>query len=430
VVFPATLLLTMMASAFQIFALAILASPIIAELDLSRAQLGLVGSVNTAVGAVTSPLTGRLTDRVGPRRSVSVLLGSSALGMALLAWSPSVWWLVLAAAVGGIPQGWGNPATNSLIATRVEPGRRGGVTGVKQSGVTLGVFLAGITLPVLERAWGWRGACVAFALIFTVVAVAVHLTLGPDPVRSSDSVEPVDLRDRGERGGPVGSRVRLDPFVIRLAVYALLMGTAGGAVGRFFPLYAEEALGFSLATAGLLSAVGGLLGMAARVAAGRLAETWIDPTRLLSLLAMVGVAYCLLLAFVSESTRGLLYLSPPLNAVGIAAWNAAAMLAIIMFFSKQQAGHASGVVMLGFLGGMSISAPLAGFAVDRVGTYWPVWLTAAGLAAVASAMMWFDATGRTPVVPTPEDRPPDVRPPEDRPAGERPAGDPDISRPG
>lgn len=394
-VFPATLLLTMTASAFQIFALAILASPIIAELDLSRAQLGLVGSVNTAVGAITSPLTGRLTDRVGPRHSVSVLLGASALGMAVLAWSPSVWWLVVAAAVGGIPQGWGNPATNSLIATRTAPGRRGGVTGVKQSGVTLGVFLAGISLPLLEGAWGWRGASLVFAGLFTVLAVAIHLTLGPDPVGSTDPDDHVG-------GAPAtGARVRLDPFVTRLAVYALLMGTAGGAVGRFFPLYAEESLGFSLATAGLLTAIGGLLGMVARVAVGRMAETRITPTRLLSLLAMVGVAYCLLLAVVDESTREFLYLAPPLSAVGIAAWNAVAMLAIIMFFSKQQAGRASGVVMLGFLGGMSISAPLAGFAVDRIGAYGPVWLTAAGLAAAASAMMWFDTTGRTPVVASP-----------------------------
>ena len=55
--------------------------------------------------------------------------------MAIMAAGSNLWWLVAAAAaVGGIPQGWGNPATNSLIATRVAPGRRGGVTGIKQSG--------------------------------------------------------------------------------------------------------------------------------------------------------------------------------------------------------------------------------------------------------------------------------------------------------
>ena len=386
-VFPGTLLLTMTASAFQVFALAILASPIIAELDLSRAQLGLVGSVNTAVGAVTAPMTGRLTDRIGPRRAVSFLLGFSAAGMALMAWAPSMWWLFLAAAVGGIAQGWGNPATNSLIATRVAPGRRGGVTGVKQSGVTLGVFLSGLALPGLEAVWDWRVASLAFAVVFTVLAVTVHLTLGPDPDAAADHPE-------ASASTPVPRR--LDPFVVRLAVYALLMGIAGGAVGRFFPLYAEESLGFSLGTAGLLTAIGGLLGMAARVVVGRLAEARFAPTRLLSVLAMVGVSYCVLLAVVTESTRELLFLAPPLNAVGIAAWNAVAMLAIIMYFSKAQAGRASGVVMLGFLGGMSISAPVAGFTVDRIGVYWPVWAVAAALAAIAAALMWFDTTGRTP----------------------------------
>ena len=318
----------------------------------------------------------------------------SALSMAVMAGATNIWWMFVAAAIGGLPQGWGNPATNSLIATRVAPGSRGGLTGIKQSGVTLGVFLSGATLPALAALLGWRGAVLAFAGLFMLFAVLVQLTLGPDPA----------VHQATRAGHDVQRRAPLDPFVWRLTLFALLMGTAGGATGRFFPLYAEEALGFSLGTAGLLTALGGLLGMVARVLVGRWAERRIQPTRLLSLLAAVGVLYCVMLAVATESTRGLLYLSPPLNAIGIAAWNAVAMLAIIMFFSTAQAGRASGVVMLGFLGGMSISAPLAGFAVDRIGTYWPVWLAAAGMATAASALMWFDSTDRTPPAELPGDQ--------------------------
>ena len=389
-VFPGTLALTMTASAFQIFALAILASSIIDDLDLSRAQIGLIGSMNTAVGALTAPATGRLTDRIGARRSVVALLALSAVCMGATALATNAWWLALAAAVGGLPQGWGNPATNSLISTRVAPGRRGGVTGVKQSGVTLGVFLSGATLPWLASAWDWRVACAVFGVLFAVLAVVVQVTLAADPPRelthAESSAEPATRT----------SRAPLDPFVWRLTIYALLMGTAGGAVGRFFPLYAEESLGFSLETAGLLTALGGLLGMGARVLVGGWAETKIAPTRLLSVLAFVGTAYCVMLAVVNESTRDVLYLSPPLNAVGIAAWNAVAMLAIIMYFSTGQAGRASGIVMLGFLGGLSISAPVAGFAVDQMGEYWPVWAVSALLTLAAAVVMWFDSTGRTP----------------------------------
>lgn len=377
----------MTASAYQLFVFSVLAAPLIDDLGLSRAQLGLLGSVNTLVGATTAPLTGRLTDRIGARRSVVAVLVISAAGMGALALAPTTGWMALAAVIGGIPQGWGNPATNSLIAGRVPAGRRGSVTGVKQSGVTLGVFLSGASLPALEAAWGWRGAAWSFAAAFAVVALFVQLTLGPDPACEPEIPVATDQ--------VTAARLPLHPLIWRLALYALLMGTAGGAVGRFFALFAEESIGFSTATAGLLVAIGGLLGMAARVTVGRLAEHRIAPTRLLGVLAVVGAGYCVLLAVVTPGTRGLLLVSPPVNAVGIAAWNAVAMLAIITSVTTADSGRASGVVMLGFLGGLTISGPLAGLAVDRWGRYEPVWLVAAGLSLAAALLMVLDPVGRS-----------------------------------
>ena len=70
---------TMVASTFTLFALAVLASPIIDDLGVSRATIGLIGSVNTGLGALTAPWTGRVTDRIGPRRAVLGLLGLSAV---------------------------------------------------------------------------------------------------------------------------------------------------------------------------------------------------------------------------------------------------------------------------------------------------------------------------------------------------------------
>ena len=64
----------MVASTFSIFALAVLASAIIDDLGVSRTMVGVFGSVNTGVGALTAPYSGRLTDRIGPRNAVLVLL--------------------------------------------------------------------------------------------------------------------------------------------------------------------------------------------------------------------------------------------------------------------------------------------------------------------------------------------------------------------
>ena len=76
-----------------------------------------------------------------------------------------------------------------------------------------------------------------------------------------------------------------------------------------------------------------------------------------------------------------------MNAVGIAAWNAVAMLAIIVTVPRLQAGRASGVVMFGFLGGLSLGSPAAGWIVDATGSYQPVWTACLILAVISAAVL-------------------------------------------
>jgi predicted MFS family arabinose efflux permease len=380
VALPATLIVTMTAGVFQLYIFSVLAAPLIDDLDISRTQLGLIGAVNTAAGAASSPFLGRLTDRLGAARSVVASLSLSALGMAALAVAPTLAWILLAAAIGGLPQGWSNPATNHLISARVAVGTRGTLTGIKQSGVTLGMFLAGVTLPTIEGVAGWRGAAWTFSGVFAVAAVAVHLALDADQT-PADAPHGIDGATPRLQPRPIASIVRW------IAPYAFLMGLATGSIGRFVPLYAEESLGFSTSTAGLIVALGGLCGMGARITAARIAEHRISPTRLLTVLSIVGAGYCLLLALLTPSTSVLLWLSPPLNAIGTNAWNAVAMMAVIMFVATSDAGRASGIIMFGFLGGLAVSGPIAGAVIDQSG-YRPVWIGAMTVSAAAAVLMF------------------------------------------
>lgn len=376
----------MLVSAFQIFALAVLASAIIDDLGVSRTQIGLIGSINTAVGAATAPISGRLTDRIGPGRSMVFVVVLGAVGMGSMAWAPSVGWLWVAALVGGLPQGWGNPATNAYIAAHVPVGRRGPITGIKQSGVTLGVFASGALLPSMSTAWDWRIATWICAAAFAAAALVIGGVVDQRPVATapSNTGQP-DPRARRPRT-PVPS------FVWPLTIYGLLMGTAGGAIGRFLPLFAEESAGVSVEAAGAVVAAAGLLGIVARLIASRQAERRGNSEQLLIAFAIVGSIYCLLLLLVTPDTQWLLFLTPPISAVGIAAWNAVAMLAVITRSPAGGSGRASGVVMLGFLGGLTISGPIAGLAVDVGEDYNPVWIASAACCAVAA---WTIARSRS-----------------------------------
>ena len=45
------------------------------------------------------------------------------------------------------------------------------------------------------------------------------------------------------------------------------------------------------------------------------------------------------------------------------------MLAIIQRLGSEHAGHGSGVVLLGFLTGLGVGAPIFGYSVDVLGNY-------------------------------------------------------------
>lgn len=368
----------MTASSFQIFAIAVLAVDIIDDLEISRTALGLLGSLNTLVGATTAPMLGRLTDRIGAHRAIILVLVISSIGMALMALSGHWIMLALSAIVSGLPQGWGNPATNALIAERVPAAGQGTVTGIKQSGVQFGIFLSGLSLPGLALIMGWRGALWGFAAVFAIAALL--MTRGIErPTQVTKAAASHAATDAGSEPLP--------RFIWRLSIYAFLLGSAGGAIGRFFPLWANEVVGMSTVVAGALVAVGGALGIVSRIWAGRLAQDRIAPPKLLSLLAWVGALYCVALLLTTTIGSWILWPAAIFYAVGIGAWNAVAMLAVIVSVPRSAAGRASGVVMFGFLGGLTVGSPITGLIVDQWGSYQPVWAGAMLLSMVGAVLV-------------------------------------------
>ncbi|MBT2450504.1 MFS transporter [Streptomyces sp. ISL-43] len=355
-------------SMLQLFLFGALGPRLVAESGVSPAVLGLTTTVGFGTAAVLSPFGGRLVDRIGPRRSLVLLLSVSAATLALIGAAPGPGFLLAAVALGGVPQALANPATNKAILAAVAPARRAQVTGVKQSGVQLGAFAAGLPLTALAAAAGWRGAVWTAAAAAAVAALWALRALPADPP-----------------GRPAPPRSSLVPRgdIAWLAVFSLFLGCGIASVNTYVALFGAQRLGMGPTAAGALVAVLGVAGIGGRVGWSKAARPgrarWL-PGGLAA--GAVGAAALLAAALVAGP---LVWAGAVAVGVFAVSANAVSMVLVMQRSAPGRAGQDSGLVAAGFFAGFALGPPLFGPLADA-GRYGPGWLLVAAEFALACAV--------------------------------------------
>lgn len=395
-VFTSVLAATMAASTFMLLVFGVFADQLIAEFGVERWQVGLLVTAASGFSALLSPPIGHVTDRLGARRTTVLTLLGASVALAAVGLAPTYVLLFVAASATALPQAMANPATNKLIAEHVRIGSRGVVTGIKQSGVQVGVFVGGIALPLIADPFGWRVAVLVFAVAWLAAGVVGALTLPPDPVAVPPSTTPptptpasasdeagVTTDGAGPGPLPVGvgpprrTSTRLPALVRRVTVYGFLLGAGGSTLFTYIPLYAEEVVGVSPRVAGLVVSLTGLTGVAARIGWGRAAELQLGALRSLRWIAVIALLPPLFLLAAGGGSAAFLWPAAVTTGLSASAWNAVGMLAIIQGLPSSETGRASGLVMFGFLAGLGLGAPAFGWTVDLTGSYVVGWSAAA-----------------------------------------------------
>ncbi len=371
---------------------AVLAVDLIGALDITTGAFSVALTANTIVAALFAPLSGRLTDRVGPKLSTVLTISTAGVGMFGMAFATDLWLLMGSAAFAGLGQGWCNPATNKLIAERVPPGRRGTITGLKQSGVMFGIFLSGSTLPTLAVWFGWRTAFGVYGAVALACALGIGLWMRPDARPSADGEPEYDsppdavFAVRPMHPQPVRMALAERSFIVKITWFSLLMGGVVGGIGRFQVLFAEQALGWTNFWAGMASALAGITAAGSRIWWARLTETRVRPASALAIQSAFTVVALALLLGATSVHGSLMWAMSLLAGFTMMSWNAVAMLAIITGVPVALAGRASGIVMLGFMSGLSIGGLAAGYVIEWTGGFETVWLAFAVCAAGASVL--------------------------------------------
>ncbi len=372
------LVIAMISATFVVNSFGILSRFLIDDLNLSRAQVGGLVSAFSIVAAFASPPVGRLVDRIGDKSGAAWLFSLSAIGMAAMAIASTYALLLAGAALSGLAQSLANPATNKFIARYIETGRRGLTVGIKESGVQVGIFLGGLLLPLGALTIGWR-LTVALSAILPLAALVVSRLL-LDPTASSE-----------EGPSPEGSARRAFTGVSWLAAFSFLMGVGAGAILTYLPLYAQEVVGMTVSQAGGVVALTGLIAIGGRIGWALLSDRVVHFAVPLMAVALVASAAATLIQGASALGASLLWLGAILAGSSSASFSSITMLAVIEGAESAEHGHASGIVLMGFLLGLAAGPPAFGYSVDVTNSYtlgwWAVLVSFAGAALVARG--WF-----------------------------------------
>ncbi|MEN8651899.1 MFS transporter [Streptomyces sp. 21So2-11] len=359
-------------SMLQLFLLGAFGPRLVDDLGISPSVLGLTTTIGFGTAAALSPMSGRVVDRIGPRRALVALLLVSAAALVLIGAAPGAGFLLGAVALGGLPQALANPATNKAILAAVSPARRGAVTGLKQSGVQLGAFAAGLPLTALAAGVGWRGAMWTAAAVAVAVAGWAVRTLPADaPVK--EATPRSSLVPRGA--------------VAWLAGFSVLLGCGIASVNTYLALFGAHELAMSPSAAGALVAVLGVAGIVGRVGWSKAARPgraeWLP-----GVLAAGAVGAALLLA-AALAVHPLVWVAAVAVGVFAVSGNAVSMVLVMQRAAPGRAGQDSALVSAGFFAGFALGPPAFGVLAEA-GRYGTGWLLVAGefAAACAVALVW------------------------------------------
>ena len=359
----------------------LIAAAIVADLAVDPALVGIYLALGSVAAFLTTMGCGGFILRYGALRMTQVGMLALGIGLAVVVSG----WLALFAVgafVGGLGQALSTPSSSHLLG-RLSPKHLAPlVFSIKQTGVPVGLMLAGVVAPVLVTEAGWRVALLVVAGICVLTAVALqplraHFDIDRNP---SQPLSPADIRAN------VASVVR-NPALRALCMAMFSFVGLQTLFTGFFVLYLVRGLGYGLERAGFVFAIAVAVAVPARIGWGWLASHFVKPATLLALLG-VGMAAAAALTASIDATwpTWVAAVIATLLSVTAVSWHGVLLAEVARLSPPGRIGATTGAVLAFGDAGALLLPLLFSAALTLTGGYSTGFLIGGGLALIVGGL--------------------------------------------
>lgn len=342
-------------------------------LHISHTEAGLLITITAATRMGGSLASGTLSPRYGSRSITAIGMLAVGTSMVLLGFAQNYATAFGAAVLMGIGGGAALTPVMGLLSAWFRLRDRGLAAGLAASGGSISFIVAGVAVPILTGSnWddGWRQSWQLFGAGVLVVGVVSILLVRERP---REPMESERLPDPPRAAWPVEAFKH--PAVWTITMLAFTSGWAQNLFTTFFGLYLTQENDVSLATAGQLVILIGVLSIGSGVAWGRMSDKLGRGQAFFYSFAVQGVAFVLLA--VAPGPVPFLVSSALMGATLRAAYTICAASAgdyVPVRFSAA----AFALMSVGAGMGSTISPTIGGLLADFVDMKWVFWMATGG----------------------------------------------------
>ena len=167
---------------YQRVAPAVITDQLMLEFSIGGAALGNLSAFYFYSYVAMQIPTGMIADRWGPRRLLTVGAGVAALGTALFAFAPTIFWANMGRLLIGASVAVAFVSMLKLASHWFAPKQYALASGMALLMGVVGGVVAGVPLRFLVEAFGWRPVMGVSAVVTVVLCIATWLRVRDDPV--------------------------------------------------------------------------------------------------------------------------------------------------------------------------------------------------------------------------------------------------------